>query len=83
MDGDGEGDVVGGAGRGAEVEDAELGVGAHGREDGWVVRGEGGGVGAGVGGEGDEGGGAVGGPLFQKVRNLARLATCLCLRGDI
>lgn len=38
MDGDGEGDVVGGAGRGAEVEDAELRVRAHGREDGGVVR---------------------------------------------
>lgn len=61
--GDGAGEVVGGGGRGAEVEDAEVGVGGDGAEDGGRVRGEGSGVGAGMGGEGEEGVGALGGPL--------------------
>ena len=77
MDGDGEGDVVGGAGRGAEVEDAELGVGARGREDGGIVRREGGGVGAGVGGEGHEGGGALGGPLYRAEESCVSYLVCL------
>jgi hypothetical protein len=42
-------------GGGAEVEDAEVGVGGDGGEDGGGVRAECCGVGAGMGGEGGEG----------------------------
>lgn len=64
VQGDGSREVVCGRGRGAEVEEAEVGVRGDGGEDGGGMWGEGGGVGARVGGEGDEGIGAVGRPLF-------------------
>lgn len=53
MDGDAGDEVVGGAGGGAQVEDAQGGVAGDGGEDGRAVRGEGRAVGAGVGGEGE------------------------------
>ena len=63
VDWDCEDEVVGGGGRGAEVEEAEVAVARDGGEEGGRVRGEAGGVGAGVGGECEEGGGARGVPL--------------------
>lgn len=63
VDGEGEDEVVGGGGWGAEVEEAEVGVAGYGGEEGVRVRGERGGVGAGVDGEGEEGGWAGGVPL--------------------
>lgn len=64
VQGYGSREVVCGRGRGAEVEEAEVRVGGDGGEDGGGMWGEGGGVGARVGGEGDEGIGAVRRPLF-------------------
>ena len=52
MDGDREDEVVGGGSGGAEVEEAEVRVARDGGEEGGGMRGEGGGVGAGVDGEG-------------------------------
>lgn len=63
MYGDGKGEVVGRGGGGAEIEDAEVGVGGDGGEEGGGVGGVGGAVGAGVGGEGEDGGRPLGGPL--------------------
>lgn len=63
VDGEGEDEVVRGGGGGAEVEEAEVGVAGYGGEKGGRVWGEGGGVGAGVDGEGVEGVGAGGVPL--------------------
>lgn len=56
VDGEGEDEVVGGGGWGAEIEEPEVRVAGDGGEEGGRVRGEGGGVGAGVDGEGEEGG---------------------------
>lgn len=63
VDGDVGDEVVFGGDGGAEVEDAEAGVGGDGGEEGGVVGGEGYGVGAGADGERTEGFGAGWGPL--------------------
>ena len=73
MDWNREDEVVGGGGWGAEVEEAEIGVAAYGGEDGGGVRGPCGGVGAGVGGNGEEGLRAIGVPLSVVVRKGCRL----------
>lgn len=65
MEGDGEDEVVGGGGGSAEVEEAEVGVGGDGGEEGRAMGGEGGAVGAGVSGEGEEGGAALRVPLWR------------------
>lgn len=56
VQGDGEGEVVGCRGGGAEIEDPEVGVGRDGREDGGAVGGESGAVGAAVCWKGEDGG---------------------------
>lgn len=63
VEGEGENEVVGGGGWGTQVEEAEVGVGGYAGDEGGGVRGERGGVGAGVGWESEEGGWAGRGPL--------------------
>jgi len=63
MKGDGEGEMVGGRGGGAEIEDAEVGVGGDGGEEGGGVGGVAGAVSARVGWKGQDGGSPLGRPL--------------------
>lgn len=60
-----QGQVVGGRGRGPQIEDPQLRVRRHRREDGRAVRRECGAVRAAVGWKGEDGGGTVGGPLLR------------------
>lgn len=66
VQGDGEDEVVGCRGGGAEIEQPEVGVGGDGGEHEGVVRGEGGAVSATVGWKGEDGGRTVRGPLRHR-----------------